>query len=90
MIFTALGLQPTGTAPMLTPSTGATPQDADTYDVGIVIPNAQENPLIFPVLAVSACELYAGQGFHALVGRDILARCLLIYNGRLPYVTIAY
>ena len=75
---------------MLTPSTGATPQEADTYDVGIMIPNGQEVPLLFPVLAVSASELYSGQGFHALIGRDILANCLLIYNGKFPYVTIAY
>lgn len=90
MIFTALGLQPTGTVPMLTPSTGVIPQDADTYDVGILIPNGQELPLIFPVLAVSASELYLAQGFHALIGRDVLADCLLIYNGKLPYVTLAY
>jgi len=75
---------------MLTPSTGATPQDADTYDVGIIIPNGQEMPLLIPVLAVSASELYVGQGFHVLVGRDILASCVLIYNGKHPYVTIAY
>jgi hypothetical protein len=90
MIFAALGIQPTGIVPMLTPSTGATPQNAETYDVGIFIPNGQEPALIIPTLAVSASELYAGQGFHALIGRDILERCVLIYNGKLPYVTLSY
>ena len=57
MIFTALGLQPTGMGTMLTPSTGPVPQDTETYDVGILIPNGQETPLIFPTLAVSASGL---------------------------------
>lgn len=76
--------------PMLTPSTGATPQNAETYDVGILIPNGQEPPLIIPTLAVCASELYSGQGFHVLIGRDILERCVLIYNGKIPYVTLSY
>jgi hypothetical protein len=75
---------------MLTPSTGNVPQDADTYDVGIFIPNAGQTALIIPVLAVCASELYQGQGFHALIGRDILERCILIYNGTVPYFSISY
>lgn len=90
MIFTALGLQPTGMGTMLTPSTGPVPQDTETYDVGILISNGQETPLIFPTLAVSASELFVGQGFHALIGRDILAKCILFYNGKLPFFTVSY
>jgi hypothetical protein len=90
MIFNALGLQPTGVVPMLTPSTGLTPKNAETYDVGIMIPNGQEYPLIIPTLAVSASELYASQGFHALIGRDILSQCILIYNGKVPIFTLSY
>jgi predicted aspartyl protease len=41
MVFKALQLQPTGSIPMLTPSTGQTPVDADTYDVAIMIPNGK-------------------------------------------------
>jgi hypothetical protein len=90
LVFAALGLQPTGSMPMLTPSTGPTPQNADTYDVGIVIPNGQQQGLVVPVLAVSASELYQGQGFHALIGRDILERCVLNYNGSIGLFTLAY
>jgi len=90
MVFTALGLQPTGSMPMLTPSTGPIPIDADTYDVGIIIPNGQQQGLIFPNIAVSASELFSAQGIHALVGRDILQRCVLAYNGTAGFFTLAY
>lgn len=90
MVFAALGLQPTGSTPMLTPSTGATPVDADTYDVGILIPNGTQQGLIIPNMPVSASELFQAQGFHALLGRDILERCVLTYNGAMALFTLAY
>jgi predicted aspartyl protease len=90
MVFTALGLQPTGSTPVLTPSTGATPINADTYDVGIVIPNGTQQGLIIPNMPVSASELFQAQGFHALLGRDILERCVLTYNGSMAIFTLAY
>ena len=90
MVFTALGLQPTGKTPMLTPSTGSTPIEADTYDVAVIIPNGNQPGRIIPNIAVSASELFAAQGFHALVGRDILQRCVLNYNGAAAIFTLAY
>lgn len=89
-VLTALQLQPTGSVPMLTPSTGATPQNADTYDVGIVIPNGNQQGLILPNMQVSASELLVAQGFHALVGRDILAQCILVYNGSNQTIAFSY
>lgn len=90
MVFQALGLQPTGSTPMLTPSTGQTPVDAYTYDVGIVLPNAPNPPLVIPNMPVGASELFQAQGFHALLGRDILRRCVLNYNGTIGLFTLAY
>ena len=90
MIFIALSLQPTGSIPMLTPSTGSTPIDADTYDVGIVVPSGNQPALLIPSMAVSASELFVAQGFHALLGRDILSRCVLNYNGSTGLFTLAY
>lgn len=90
MVFQALGLQPTGSTPILTPSTGQTPIDADTYDVGIVIPNAPNQALIIQNMPVGASELFQAQGFHALLGRDILQRCVLNYNGSIGLFTLAY
>jgi len=90
MVFQALELQPSGSVSVLTPSTGNTPVDADTYDVAISIPNAPHAALIIHNMAVTASELFAAQGFHALVGRDILAGCVLTYNGAIGMFTLAY
>jgi hypothetical protein len=75
---------------MLTPSTGTVPVDADTYDVAIMIPNGPNNGLIIHNMPVTASELFAAQGFHVLVGRDILGQCILTYNGALDLFMLAY
>jgi len=87
-----LGLTPTGTVPVLTPSTGATPHSANQYDVSIFIPGATQNHPVFSLQNVAVLEshLTAGQGIDALIGRDILAHCLLNYDGASGLFTIAY
>jgi hypothetical protein len=90
VVLSALQLQPTGQCQMVTPSTGVAPQLADTYDVGILIPHATQSGLVLPIIVVSAAELFLAQGFHALIGRDILQRCVLTYNGSAAIFTLAY
>lgn len=95
LVFAALQLQPTGMTPMLTPSTGNTPVDTETYDVSIIIPGAvtagvQDPPLVMQNIPVSASHLFVAQGFHVLLGRDILRRCILHYNGAVGLFTISY
>jgi len=64
---------------------------ADTYDVGIFIPSTPTNlPFQRPNMQVSATDLLGSQGFHVLVGRDILAECMMTYNGTSQFLTIAY
>jgi len=47
------------------------------YDIGIVLPITQPN-----VLSVqSPCADLSKQPFQVLIGRDILSRCTLFYNG---------
>lgn len=90
-VFTALGLQPTGSVPMHTPSTGGVPMNADTYDVGIVIPATPTSPSFQkPNMQVSAADLLISQGFHVLLGRDVLSHCVMTYNGAMQLLTIAY
>lgn len=89
-VMIALDLQPTGTVPMLTPSTGSIPVDAETYDVSLMIPAGTQTPLLVQNMPVSACVLFHGQGIYALLGRDVLSRCLLTYNGDINVFTIAY
>lgn len=89
-VLAALGLQPTGKALMTTPSTGAIPAEADTYDVCIFIPApGNQQPLIKAVISVCTSQLIH-QGFHALLGRDILKDCHFTYNGSAEFFTLAY
>lgn len=91
-VLDQLQLTPTGSVQVLTPSTGHNPHITDQYDLAIVIPGASKSdaPLHFPIVPVIASELLQSQGFHALIGRDILWHCVLIYNGKGPYFSLAY
>ena len=91
-ILQSLALSPTGNATINTPSTGNSPIDVDQYDVGLIVPPSAGNQhaLILGTVAVICSELLISQGFHALIGRDILAHCLFYYNGVNGLFTIAY
>jgi hypothetical protein len=91
-VLQALGLTPTGSATVNTPTTGNQPHNAETYDVSLYVPGAAatQAPLVINTLQVICAELLASQGFHALIGRDILAQCVLIYNGPLSSFIVAY
>jgi hypothetical protein len=88
-VLTALNLTPTGRVNINTPSTGTMPHEADQYDIGMIIP-WQGGPLVLPTIPAVSSELLAVQGFHALIGRDILARCFFAYNGGISAFTLAY
>jgi predicted aspartyl protease len=92
MVMAQLGLTPTNVIPMLTPTTGATPVLVEQFDVGLIIPgqSAKHAPLAFHTTPVVASALYAAQGFHALIGRDILRHCILNYNGDFGYFSLGY
>jgi hypothetical protein len=90
-VLTALNLSPTGSTLMNTPSTGATPVSVDTYDVSLTIFAATPHaPLMLHTIPVSSSELLAAQGFHALIGRDILKNCLLTYDGQGGLFSLAF
>lgn len=72
----ALQLQPRGTATVHTPSTNATtPHTANQYDVQLTLLHPKLN-MTFQALPVIEAQL-SHQGHQALIGRDILANCLL-------------
>ncbi|SRR5260370_720101 len=90
-IIQALGLSPTGSTMMLTPSTGAQGHVTDQYDASLMIYSApDEVPLDIPVIAVIAADLRSGQGIDALIGRDVLSHCVLWYNGEMGFFTLAF
>jgi hypothetical protein len=74
-----------------TPSTGTAPAVADQYDVGLAIfASANQVPLFLATVPVIAAALTTTQGIQALIGRDILAQCLLHYNGTTGTFTLAF
>jgi len=91
-ILQKLRLTPTGQVMIRTPSTGINPVLFDQYDVSIYVPPASQDqiPLYMGTLPVVCTELLASQGFHILVGRDILAQCVFIYNGSMNWFTLSY
>lgn len=89
VVLTALGLTPTGQIPVNSATSGATPVMCDQYDVGLIIP-PPTGPFVAPTIPVTAHQLLLAQGFHALIGRDVLSRCVLVYNGAISLFTLAY
>lgn len=91
-VLQALNLTPTGQTMIKTPSTGNTSVPFDQYDVSLLVPPAAANqiPLFIGTLAVVCTDLFVSQGFHVLIGRDILSQCLFIYNGTTSLFTISY
>jgi hypothetical protein len=90
-VLTALGLTPTGEMEIHTPSTGGVPVKTPTYDVRLAILSGRpgDTHFISDTVQITASSL-AVQGIQALIGRDILARCILFYNGADSMFTLSY
>lgn len=90
-VLDQLGLSPTGSTTVNTPSTGDTPAVADQYDVSVIIPTGPGHaPLTRQTVPVVKSLLLPRQGFHALIGLDILRGCHLTYDGQNGLFTLAY
>ena len=91
-VLEILGLSPTGSVSVNTPTTGDTAATKDQYDISLTIPGGSPHaqPLTISVMAVIGSELFAAQGIHALIGRDVLEGCLFSYDGQAELFTLAY
>ena len=87
-IISQLGLQPTGTQGILTPSTGATPHQCSTYDVSLSIPGAAPQKIISAIAIIDGH--YLTQGHHGLIGRDALKDARVVYSGHDGYVMLSF
>jgi predicted aspartyl protease len=86
-ILKKLGLTPSGSVSIHTPSTKGVAVDVDQYDVSIVLFDQHEQNLSFGTIPViestfDDCEI--------LIGRDILQQVLLIYDGIAGQFTVAF
>jgi hypothetical protein len=73
---------------MHTPSTGAQVHHANLYDVSLVLMHPALSLSISNV-AVAEAQLSI-QGIQALIGRDVLKNCLLVYDGQNGTFTLAF
>jgi len=86
----ALGLTPTGSVAVLTPSTGATPHMMPSYDVAFYFVNGHNGGThTISIQTVTACDLSA-QGIDGLIGRDILANTTLTCVGPLGMYHLSF
>lgn len=90
-VVAELELSPTGDLRMVTPSTGANAVVVPQYDVALAIfgTSTQQQPKFDPVLPVAEFSLQ-NQGFKVLVGRDVLAGCVFVYNGAIEHYTLCF
>lgn len=87
-VVRSLGLVPTGRTSILTPSTGSTPHICNQYDISLVIlmPPQFHASMTIPVIESQLLN----QGFHALIGRDVLSSGMLVYNGKASTISLAF
>jgi len=86
----ALDLSPTGRVAILTPSTGGQAHNCNQYDIQLLIPHPNGNYLRIPSLPIIESNLKAPQGIDALIGRDVLSRCLFVYDGGANIFSLAF
>ena len=71
-----------------TASSGAEPHRGFAVDMAIILLPAKDNqfhatgaPLFRPAISAFESELFLRQGIHALIGQDVLERCVLTQHG---------
>lgn len=87
-VIQQLNLSPTGFVHVLTPSTGTIPHSTNTCDVNLTLLHPSLSTTFGPVPAIE-CN-FQGQGFQALIGRDTLAHCLFVYDGKSGLFMLAF
>jgi len=90
-VLSALNLSATGEVEVHTPSTAGNPVPSSTFDVQIGIYAGRPGDLHFISETIQVISpILSNQGFHALIGRDILKSCIFHYNGSDELFTLAY
>lgn len=85
-MITQLGIAPMGFTDVHTPGSDQTVRQA-VYPVGISFVGSGIPPLQFNMVLGSPL---LNQGIIALLGRDILAASILVYNGRLGHFSLSF
>lgn len=86
-IIAQLGIAPTGTISVHTPSTGSIPVNCAVYDVEIGLDGAAGQHI--PTMPVAESD-FSGQGIHGLLGRDFLRYGHMTYCGHMNVFYISF
>ena len=87
-VFKSLGINAIGTVAIQTPSTTLNNgHTCNQYDVCLVIPHMAISRYFHTIPVIESA--FAHQGIDGLLGRDILADCVFIYNGETGSYTLA-
>jgi hypothetical protein len=87
-LLAPLGLSPSGSIAVHTPTTGGAPVNCNQYDVGIMIPH-QQSPFVIPAIPVTECSPLFGN-IQGLIGRDILSICMFLFYGPVQGFSLAF
>jgi hypothetical protein len=88
-IVAQLNVSPTGIVSVITPSTGATPCEMFSYDLGFHIPFPTGQFWSKGLWVATAADLLH-QGFGVLLGRDLLSEGMLLYDGKHGTFTLGF
>lgn len=89
-IIAQLGITPSGSTTIQTPSTSGSPMTVNQYDVAFYLPGTTTADIKF-IDAMPIVESHLkSQGIDGLLGRDVLASCLMNYDGQAKLITIAF
>ena len=84
-----LGLTPTGSISIHTPSTGTTPVEQPLYDVSVFV-HHPESSKFKALLPMTATDFSQQPSIKGLLGRDFLESCLMVYDGAARLYSIAF
>jgi len=88
-VLDRLGLEPVGEEIVHTASTGGTPKRVGAYAVQLFFAGVPGGRLAADLRVVEAEDL-GGLGVEILLGRDVLSRLLLFFNGPEGRFTVAF
>lgn len=90
--FLKMGLRtPTGTSLLHTGGTGGVPTSSHHFDVDVVYVPAGSSPPVVIASGVRVSELdLTGQPVDVIIGRDVLDRCLFVYDGAARTWTLGF
>lgn len=80
-VLARLDLRSVDTLSILTPSTGLTPHVCPAFHVSIGFSQAGIEHILLNAVAIESV-FAPEEGIQALLGRDVLQHCLLVYDGK--------